>query len=213
MRLHVQVTPGELPYAAEVGTLLALELACAEQPDRARTVLEAALHDYMPTPNLHYIAASLANQDGRHNDAIAHYQACIEFAGQVMAVPVQDGVTSHIALTGMGQAWLRLGDRARARDLLERARALAPKLELNTLAVSNLHLQDGRIGDALTVLTEHLRQEPEAAGVCQQAALILARTGSTDAARTMGQRAVRLLEKAELRSDAQRMRQFVTSLG
>lgn len=212
LREHVPVTPGELPYAAEIAALLGLELSCVDRTEEARAVLDTALRDYMATPNLLYVAAGLANQTGRHHEAIAHYRACMGFADQVMTVPVQEGVTSYIALAGMGQAYLRLGERERARELFAAAHALKPTLEVNTLAMSNLHLQEGRVGDALQVLTEHLRQEPEAAGVCQQAAYILARTGCTDEARSMGQRAVRLLERAELRNDAVRMRQFVAAL-
>jgi predicted Zn-dependent protease len=113
----------------------------------------------------------------------------------------------------MAQAYLRLGDAARAQELAAQARALRPDFEVTTLLMSNLFLQQGDVGRALTVLTEHLERNPDCAGVCQQAAVILARLGRAEQARSLGQRAVRLLDAAQLRAEAQRARQFVQSLG
>ncbi len=213
LRAHPVLPAGELPYAAEIGALLALELACNEEFGRARTILAAAFRDYMPTPNLHYVAAGVAAHEQRPHDSIAHFRACLAFAGQVLVVPIQEGVTSYVALAGIAQAYLRLGDRRRAQELVAQARALRPDFEVTTLLMSNLFLQDGEPGRALSVLTEHLEHNPDCAGVCQQAAVILSRLGCVDQARSMGQRAVRLLDGAQLRTEAQRARQFVQSLG
>ncbi|HLU40351.1 MAG TPA: glycosyltransferase [Planctomycetota bacterium] len=213
LRDHPLLPPGELPYAAEIAALLALEYACAERFAEAEAILAVALREFMPTPNLHYIAAGIAAHVGRHHDAIAHYRACLQFAGQVMVVPVQEGVTSYVALAGIAQAYLRLGDRRRAAEWLARARALRPDFEVTALALANLLVQEGEPGRALGVLAEQLGHAPRSAGACQQAAVILARLGHVEQARSMGQRAVALLEEAELRTEAQRARRFVESLG
>jgi tetratricopeptide (TPR) repeat protein len=212
LRTHRLLPPGELPYAAEIGALLALELACREDFTRARGILAASLREHMPTPNLHYVAAGIAAHDGRHREAIAHYRACLGFAGQVLVVPIQEGITSYVALTGMAQAHLRLGERRRARELLARARELRPDLEVGALALSSLLLQEGNPGGALSVLSEHLQLAPDSAGACQQAAVILSRLGCREQAKLLGRRAARLLERAQLEAEAARAREFVASL-
>jgi len=203
--------PGQLPYASEIAALLALECACDDDFARAKAILAQAFRAYMPTPNLHYVAAGIAARDGREREAIEHYRACLAYEGQVMVVPVQEGITSYVSLTGMAQCYLRLGDRQRAEEMLQQARLLQPDYELTTLALSTLHLQDGEPGRALRVLTAHLQQHPDSTGACQQAAVILARLGRLQHARRLGMRAVELLERAQLSREAERTRQLVAS--
>ncbi|MEZ5966920.1 MAG: glycosyltransferase [Planctomycetota bacterium] len=213
LRRQPQHLPGQLPYAGEIAALLALELGCQGDFTRARATVAQAFRDYMPTPNLHYIAAGIANHEGRHEEAIAHYRACFGYAGRVLVVPVQEGLTSYVSLTGMAQAYLRLGDHARARELLEAARAAHPDYEVTALALSSLYVQSDEPGLALQVLTKHLERNPDSAGACQQAAVILSRLGCVDQARALGQRAVKLLERAQLGNEAERTRELVASLG
>jgi hypothetical protein len=77
---------------------------------RAREVLDVALRRFMPTPNLHYLSASLALTDGRCEDAITHYRRCLAYRGQVLVVPIQEGITSYVSLAGIAQCWLLRGD-------------------------------------------------------------------------------------------------------
>ncbi|MCK5944351.1 MAG: glycosyltransferase family 2 protein, partial [Planctomycetes bacterium] len=51
--------PRSLPYAGEVAALCALEAERAGEPERARMFVDTALRRFVPTPNLHYLAASL----------------------------------------------------------------------------------------------------------------------------------------------------------
>src|SRR5690606_24208740 len=101
--------PRSLPYASEVAALCALEAERAGDPKRARAVIDVALRRFVPTPNLHYLAASIANADGDSETAIHHYRRCMAYRDQVLVVPIQEGITSYVALTGIAQAWLQRG--------------------------------------------------------------------------------------------------------
>jgi tetratricopeptide (TPR) repeat protein len=202
-----------VPYAGEIAALVALEHAREERLDHAHAVVERALCCLMTTPNLHYIAAGLELRVGREDVAIAHFRQCLAYRDQVLVVPIQEGVTGHVSLTGLAQAWLQKGDRDRALRLLEQSRALCPEFDVTALALSRLHFERGQLAESVRVLTDHLAKHPDSAGACQQASLILTRLGMTDQARAMGQRAVHLLEKASLKNEASRMRETVATLG
>lgn len=215
LELILQGPPGlprELPYAGEVAALCALEAARAGDHARARAVLDVALRRFLPTPNLHYLAASLALAEQRSHDAIAHYRRCLAYHGQVLVVPIQDGITSHVSLAGIAQAWLQLGDLARAQRMLERAIALEPGYEVAQLALSKLWLQRGELPRALAVLTEFLRTHPDSPGACQQTTLLLHRLGHLAQARRMGQQAVAMLEARALDHEAAAMKQYLASI-
>jgi tetratricopeptide (TPR) repeat protein len=197
--------PRELPYASEVASLCALEAARAGDTTRAREALEVALRRFVPTPNLHYMSASLALADGRAEEAIHHYRRCLAYRGQVLVVPIQEGITGHVSLVGIAQAWLLRGRHDRAKALLEQAIALEPAYEVAHLALSKLLLLAGDVGGAMTTLTQFLAAHPESPGACQQLALILQRIGQKDAAQRIGRRAVQLLEARSLDHEAKAM--------
>lgn len=197
--------PRELPYASEVASLCALEAARAGDTQRAREVLDVALRRFVPTPNLHYLAASLALAEGRAEEAIQHYRRCLAYRGQVLVVPIQEGITGHVSLTGIAQAWLQRGQRARAKALLEQAIVEAPTYEVAHLALSKLLLLDGDVNHAITTLTSFLSRQPDSPGACQQLSLILQRVGQTEAAQRIGRRAVQLLEARALDHEAAAM--------
>lgn len=194
--------PRQLPYAGEVAALCALEAARAGDHERARAVLDVALRRFVPTPNLHYLAASLAVADGRAEDAIVHYRRCLAFRGQVLVVPIQEGITGHVSLAGIAQAWMARGDVDRALPLLEQAIALEPSYEVAQLALSRLWLLRGDPARALGVLTKFLAAHPESPGACQQITLILQRLGEPAAAKRMARHAVQLLEARGLDHEA-----------
>jgi len=204
--------PRELPYAGEVAALCALEAARVGDNDRARAVLDTGLRRFVPTPNLHYLAASLALAEGRAEDAMLHYRRCLSYHGQVLVVPIQEGITSHVSLAGIAQAWLLRGDFVRAQRLLERAIAMEPSYEVAHLALSRLLLQRGDTGDALGVLTKFLAVHPDSPGACQQTTLILQRLGKTDEARRMGRHAVQLLQARALDHEAEAMNKILATL-
>lgn len=186
--------PRSLPYAGEVAALCVLEAERAGEHARSREIIDIGLRRFVPTPNLHYLAASLANADGDSETAIHHYRRCMAYRGRVLVVPVQEGITSFVSLTGIAQAWLQRGDRVRARRLLNQAIAIEPSYEVAFLLLSRMYLEDGDYEHALNVLTGFLAGHPDSPGACQQTMLILQRLGQKDAARKMGQHAVRLLE-------------------
>ena len=204
--------PRSLPYAGEVAALCALEAERAGDPKRARQVIDIALRRFVPTPNLHYLAASIANADGDTETAIHHYRRCMAYRDQVLVVPIQEGITSYVSLAGIAQAWLRRGDRDRAQRLLEQSIAIEPSYEVAYLALSRLWLEAGDYRQALSVLTNFLADHPASPGACQQTMLILHQLGRDDAARAMGQYAVRLLEARCLDHEAAAVNNLLAKL-
>lgn len=204
--------PRELPYAGEVASLCALEAARAGDTARARDVLDVALRRFVPTPNLHYMAASLALADGRAEDAIHHYRRCLGYRGQVLVVPIQEGITGHVALVGIAQAFLLRGRSDCAKTLLHQAIALEPANEVAHLALSKLLLVGGDIGGAMTTLTAFLATHPDSPGACQQLALILQRVGQREAAQRIGRRAVQLLTARSRDQEAQAMDRLLAAI-
>ncbi|MCA8944273.1 MAG: glycosyltransferase [Planctomycetes bacterium] len=205
-------TPRGLPYAGEVAALCALEAAREEDYDRAEQIIETALRRFMVTPNLHYIAASIALRRGREDTAIAHYERCMSYRGQTLVVPIQDGITGHVSMTGIAQALLQKGDRVGARRMLEKALAIDPSHDVTTMVLSRLWLEEGDIQRALSVLTDYLNRYPESAGVCQQTSMLLAQLGYTDQAKRIGERAVALLEADASQIEANHMRKTLAAL-
>ncbi len=204
--------PRELPYAGEVGALCALEAARANDTARAREVLDVALRRFLPTPNLHYLSASLALAEGRAEDAMLHYRRCLSYHGQILVVPIQEGITSYVSLAGIAQAWMQRGDFERARRLLEQAIAMEPSYEVAHLALSRLALQRGDNGEAVRILTTFLAVHPDSPGACQQLTLILQRLGRKAEAKRMGGHAVQLLRARALDHEAAAMDQILASL-
>ncbi|MBL9077182.1 MAG: glycosyltransferase [Planctomycetes bacterium] len=204
--------PRELPYAGEVAALCALEAARAGDNVRARQVLDHGLRRFLPTPNLHYLAASLALAEGRAEDAILHYRRCLAYRGQVLVVPIQDGITGHVSLCGIAQAWLLRGCDVRAERLLLQAIAMEPSYEVAHLALSKLWLGRGDVGRALAVLSDFLADHPASPGACQQVTLLLHRLGHTAEARRMGEHAVRLLEARALDHEAAAMQRTLAAM-
>ncbi len=204
--------PRELPYAGEVAALCALESARSGDNARARAVLDMALRRFLPTPNLHYISASLALADGRAEDAILHYRRCLAYRGQVLVVPIQEGITSYVSLAGIAQAWILRGELGRAQRLLEQAIGIEPSYEVAQLALSRIWLQRGDHQRALRTLTTFLARHPDSPGACQQTTLILHRLGLQAQARSMGRHAVRLLEARSLDREAAAMNEVLAAI-
>jgi tetratricopeptide (TPR) repeat protein len=204
--------PRELPFAGEVAALAALELGRAGQVARAREIVDIALRRFLPTPNLHYIAASLDLTAGRNDEAIAHFQRCFAYRGQTLVVPIQEGITGHVALAGIAQACLQKGDHARARRLLEQAIAAQPAWEASHLALSRLHFEQREPVAALHALTRFLAAHPASPGACQQATMILHRLGLEDHARRMGAQAVRLFRAGARDLEAAQMERILAAI-
>ncbi len=201
-----------LPYAGEVAALCALEAERAGDGARAREVIETALRRFVATPNLHYLAASLAIVDGDAEGAIQHYRRCLAYRDTVLVVPIQDGITSYVSLAGIAQAWLLRGDRVRAQRLLEQAIAIEPSYEVAHLVLSRLHVESGDIPRALGVLSTFLESHPDSPGACHQTTLLLHQIGRDDAARQMGRHTVRLLEERSLVEEAAAVNQLLAGI-
>jgi tetratricopeptide (TPR) repeat protein len=127
-------------------------------------------------------------------------------------VPIQEGITSHVSLAGIAQAWLQKGDFARAQRLLEQAISLEPRYEVSHLVLSRLHLVRGDALAALRILTAFLAAHPDSPGACQQTTLILQRLGLKDQARRMGNRALDLLQERALDHEAAEMKRILAAI-
>jgi len=147
---------GEMPYAGEVCALLALELAKDNQATEGDRVVRIGLTRFMPTPNLHYIAATLALDMGRCEEALAQYRHCLAFRGRNLVVPVQEGSDSWIAFAGMGECWFKKNEFDRAEDLFRRAVALAPHWEVGVMRLASYLASVDRHGEALELVGGYL---------------------------------------------------------
>lgn len=204
--------PRELPYAGEVAALCALEYAREGRHERAREIVDQALRRFLPTPNLHYIAASLDLTAGRPDDAILQFKRCLCYRDQVLVVPIQDGITSYVSLAGIAQALLQKGDLARAERLLLQAIAIHPDYEVSHLVLSRLHLLRQQPQRALQVLTRYLNDHPDSPGVCQQTTLILHHLGCDEQARRMGQHALQVLTASGQDHEVEHMQRILAAL-
>lgn len=204
--------PRTIPYASEIAALLILEYTREGRSAEAEWILDHALRCFTPTPNLHYLAASLALAKGESDEAIHHYERCLSYRDQVLVVPIQEGITSYVALSGIAQAWMQKGNRERADHLLRQSQRIEPKHDVTALALSRLRLEEGDISGSLRELTDYMEINPESAGACHQASLILMQLGMNEQARGMGEHAVRLLEKQSLDIEAKQLRETLTAL-
>jgi tetratricopeptide (TPR) repeat protein len=201
-----------IPYAGEIAALCALEHAREDRLGVAESIVERALAQLVPTPNLHYIAAGIALHTQRNDEAIAHYRRCLAYAGQTLIVPIQEGITGHVSFAGIAQAWLQKGHHEKARRMLEHARALCPSYDVTAMALSKLQFQLGEFGASVRTLTDFLTEHPSSAGACQQATLILAKLGMVEQARAMGGRAIALLEESAQLNEARKLKESVAAL-
>ncbi len=204
--------PRTIPYAGEIGALLALEYNRAQQPEEAMRIIETALRKFTATPNLHYIAAGLELAAGHCDAAIQHYKRCLAFRDQVLIVPIQEGVTSYVSITGIAQAYLAKGDRQKARRMLQQSLTLNSAYEVTHLVLSRMQFDEGDLQGALATLTAFLKSNPEAAGACNQATLILLKMGLVDQAQAMGDKAISLFNQRGLEFESRQLKKVLSSL-
>ncbi len=193
-----------LPFAGEVAALLGLEYLREGRIGDADRVCRAALRSFVPTPNLHYIAASAAANCGRYIEALQHYRTLLGFGDAPLVVPVQPGVTSWIALTGLASCWLALGDLDEAEHVLERAVSANPEWDPAVVLQSQVALAKGDPVRAFEVLGMRLVDFGESAVVRAHGARLLERLGQTEAAGTWALRANMLCEETEQESSEQK---------
>ena len=203
--------PRNLPYAGEVAALCALGRARRGDVHEALAIVDEALRRFVPTPNLHYIAASLLTATHQPDVAIAHYRRCLAYRGQTLVVPIQDGITGHVALIGIAQALWQKGDMVRSQRLAQRAVEIAPDYEVGQMVLSKLQLAAGDAASALQTMTTYLKQKPDSAGACQQTTLILQRLGCVDQAQKMGRRAIDLLTKSGATDEVAHMERILAA--
>ena len=192
----------DVPFASEVAALIASEIAGRGEIDEAWDVLTTALRRFVPTPNLHYVAANTARKLGLYDAALDHYRVCLSYHGKTLVVPVQPGVTGLIAFRGIAGTWLAKGQEGIGERLLRLVRWAEPSDVQTTIALSRLHTRRGDIGLGLGVLTSYLRHSPADSSVCEEAAVLLMQIGRLNDARRFGQQAVLLLRKAGRQDEA-----------
>ena len=81
------------------------------------------------------------------------------------------------------------------------------------MTLSRLHFEEGDVPKALTVLTDYLSINPDSAGVCHQATLILKTMGLTEQARQMGERALGIMDEGALEYESENVRRTLATLG
>ncbi len=173
----------QVPYAAEVATLLALEEAKAERYEKAEELLFAALDRFMATPNTWYIAAGVALRTGKPELALVLYDRCLAFRDAILVVPVEEGLSDFASWHAMGAAWAMMGHHHRAKEYMEASLMARPDYLPGVLGYTALLLSEGEPGKALSVLNEYLREHPEADVVWEQGAAILEKLGLEEKAR------------------------------
>ena len=179
----------QVPYAAEVATLLALEEAKRENYEKAEELLFLALDRFMATPNTWYIAAGVALRMGKPGLALELYDKCLGFHGAVLVVPVEDGLSDFASWHAMGAAWSMKGHHFRAKEYMEAALAVKPDYLPAGLGCSALLLEEGNPAGAVTLMKKYLEKHPESDVVWEQGASILERLGLGEKARLWRTRA------------------------
>ncbi len=167
----------QVPYAAEVATLLALEEAKKENYEKAEELLLWALDRFMATPNTWYIAAGVALRTGKPGLALELYDRCLGFHDAVLVVPVEDGLSDYASWHAMGAAWSMKGFPRRAREYMEAALSVKPDYLPGVLGYTALLLQEGDPGRAVAVLGRYLKKHPGEEVVRRQGAAILEKLG------------------------------------
>ncbi len=167
----------QVPYAAEVATLLALEEAKKENYAKAEELLLMALDRFMATPNTWYIAAGVALRTGKPDLALELYDRCLGFRDAVLVVPVEDGLSDYASWHAMGAAWSMKGFHHRAREYMEAALSVKPDYLPGVLGYAALLLKEGDPGRAVAVLGGYLKKHPGEEAVRSQGAAILEKLG------------------------------------
>ncbi|MCA8968414.1 MAG: glycosyltransferase [Planctomycetes bacterium] len=142
----------QAPFAAEVASVLALELSKSDRHDEARNVVDTALARFMPTPNITYVAACLAQHFGLHVDALELFERLLQFGDKAVVVPIQDGVTDYVARAGIAMSLSALGRTDRAEAILRAIRHEHPDWEPVWLHSASVAMQDNDPSRALELL-------------------------------------------------------------
>ena len=147
LRKAVQISPQFVAAWNLLGTI-SYQRGEYEQAERCfRSALEYDDDTFEPTVNL---AGTLLSM-GRHEDALPYNQYA------VLARP-----QSALANSQMGMNHFYLGDGARARDYLEKAKRLDPShFSHPQLILAELHAQQGRVAEAIKELQDFLRRHPD----------------------------------------------------
>jgi hypothetical protein len=202
-------TTREMPFAGEMAALVALERARVDRVEEAERIVDVALRRFVPTPNLHYIAAGIARQADRHLEAMAHYERCLGYRDLALVVPVQDGITGPIAYAGMANAALGLGQNERAARLLRHALSFPGDNEEAAITLARLHLRRNEPGRALGVLSQYMHRHPRAVAVREEAVGLLARCGRFDESRRLAMHTIALHRACGRTVEAERLVSFV----
>src|SRR5690606_14993888 len=172
----------EWPLAGQVAAACAVDRVRRDDLAGAQRICTAALERFFASPDLCWIAAQVALRLRRPAEAIPLLERCLSFRNRVLAVPVQRGITGAAAHLALAEARALLGDVARARLHLERARRLEPDDDATALGLVRLHLRDQDVPGALGELAHWLRKRPTSAPACREAAALLRALGREPAA-------------------------------
>ncbi|MCB9883047.1 MAG: glycosyltransferase [Planctomycetes bacterium] len=167
----------QAPFAAEVASVLALELCKDNRHDEARDVVDMALARFMPTPNLTYVAACLAQHFGLHADALELFERLLHFGDKAVVVPIQDGITDYVARAGIAMSLSALGRVDRAEAILHAIRRDHPDWEPVWLHSASVAMQDKDPSRALELLAAGASHVASSEAMVRLGESILTRVG------------------------------------
>ena len=146
----------DMPYAAELHAILGLELLTGEDIDASKAVLSEGLLRTTPTPNLHYVAGCVATKRGEYAFAKQQFEHCLQFAGQVLSVPVEAGVTSWIACEGIGTCLAAMGKFDDAEEMFEESIRLNPEVQAGYISLAKIQHFRGKHTQAMTTISNSI---------------------------------------------------------
>ncbi|PIE24793.1 MAG: hypothetical protein CSA62_02895 [Planctomycetota bacterium] len=173
LRLQAPSTYRQAPFAAEISALLALHYARAGDLEKADELVREGLQRFLPTPNLHYIAANVASSLGRYLEALEQYHHCLGFRDAMLSVPVQPGITGHVSYAGMASCYMQLGDMVRAADWLDAALREEPGYEVAVLLRTICDLNEGALSRAIERITACISANGDSPALRAQGARVL----------------------------------------
>ncbi|MFO0982194.1 MAG: glycosyltransferase [Planctomycetota bacterium] len=139
-------------FAIEIGTLYALELYERGRYHEAHEARGEDRRRYQNSPNSDYVMAGVALKIGKLDEAQELFRRCLAAHGAPMFNARRDGITTYLAMTGLGSVAAARGDLPEASRWFERALASEPECESALAALAGCHFQAGKLGEAIGVL-------------------------------------------------------------
>ncbi|MEW6746802.1 MAG: glycosyltransferase [Planctomycetota bacterium] len=171
-----------LPFSGEIVTLLALELHERGADEEAFGLLQETSAIQPCTANRTYVYGGLALRTGRLEAARQAFERCLTLRDEPEFVARRDGVTGHLALTGLAAVAARMGRLEEGCELYSRALRMNPRHGPAATALATVLMLAGRTAEAVRVLEEYLREVPRDPHAWLRGASALLRLGQPERA-------------------------------